>query len=55
MRVKLFTLRYSSTLGGFVDSPVQEFFRDKGILSFREHFFAVDEVPHLTCVVTYQE
>lgn len=55
MRVKLFTLRYSATLGGFDDSPVQEFSRDKEMLSFREYFFPVNEVPHLACVVTYQE
>ena len=55
MRVKLFTFRYSSTLGGFDDSPISEFTRDKDVLTFREHFFSVNEVPHLTCVVTYQE
>jgi len=27
---------------------------DKEILSFREHFYRVDEVPHFTCILTYQ-
>ena len=55
VRVKLFTLRYSSTPGGFDDSPIREFQRDKEILAVREYFFAVNEVPHLTCSLTYQE
>ncbi len=41
MRVKLLTFRYSSSLGGFDDTPLLEFTRDKEVLSFREHFFAV--------------
>lgn len=55
MRVKLLTFRYSATLGGFDDSPLQTFIRDKEVLSFREHFFQVDEVPHLSCIITYQD
>ena len=39
MRVKLFTFRYSATLGGFDDRPLTHFVRDKEVLSFREHFF----------------
>ena len=37
MRVKLFTLRYSATLGGFDETPLAEFARDKEVLAFREH------------------
>ncbi|MSP15191.1 MAG: hypothetical protein EXR73_01035 [Myxococcales bacterium] len=55
MRVRLLTFRYSATLGGFDDTPLVELLRDKELISFREHFFAVNEVPHLTCVVTWQE
>ena len=55
MRIKLFTLRYSATLGGFDETPLLEFLRDKETLSFREHFFLVNEVPHLCCVISYQE
>ncbi len=55
MRVKLFTFRYSSTLGGFDDTPLVEFTRDRTVLDFREHFFQVNEVPHLSCVLIYQE
>lgn len=55
MRIKLFTLRYSATLGGFDDTPLSDFTRDKEIVAFREHFFEVNEVPHVTCVLTYQD
>ena len=54
MRVKLLTFRYSSSLGGFDDTPLLEFTRDKEVLSFREHFFTVNDMPHLACVVTYE-
>jgi len=55
MRVKLFTFRYSATLGGFDETPLEEFARDKEVLAFREHFFTVNEVPHLLCVLTWQD
>jgi len=55
MRIKLFTFRYSASLGGFDDTPLTQFVRDKEVLAFREHFFTVNEVPHLACVVTWQE
>lgn len=55
MRVNLFTFRYSATLGGFDDEPLQSFLRDKEVLSFREHFFSVNAVPHLVCVLSWQD
>lgn len=55
MRVKLFTLRYSCTLGAFDETPLQEFARERELLGFREYFFVVNEVPHLTCVLTWQD
>jgi hypothetical protein len=54
MRVKLMTFRYSSSLGGFDSDPLTVFCADKEVLSFREHFFCVGDVPHLTCVIVYQ-
>ncbi len=54
MRIHLMTFRYSATLGGFDSEPLRDFLRDKEVIAFREHFFCVNEVPHLTCVVTYQ-
>ena len=55
MRVKLMTIRCSSTLGRFDEQPLTDFMRDKEALTFREHFFSVNEVPHVACVITYQE
>jgi len=55
MRVKLFTFRYSATLGGFDETPLAEFVRDKEVLAFREHFFSVNETPHLICVLVWQD
>lgn len=49
------TLRVSPTLGAFDDSAVQDFVRDKELLSLREHFFVVHDVPHLLCLVSWQE
>jgi ATP-dependent DNA helicase RecQ len=55
MRVKLMTLRYSATLGGFDDTPLVDFTRDKEVIAFREHFYCVNEVPHISCIVHYQD
>lgn len=55
MRVKLVTLRFAPSLGGFDDRPLADFVRDKEVLAVREHFFTVHELPHLACLVTYQE
>ncbi len=55
MQIKLLTFRYSASVGGFDDSPLSEFVRDKDVLSFREHFFRVNEIPHLTCVISYED
>lgn len=55
MRVKLLTFRYSATLGGFDDTALVDFTRDKEVIAFREHFYAVNETPHLTCIVHYQD
>jgi len=55
MRAKILTLRYSASLGGFDDTPLVDFARDKEILAVREHFFLVHDTPHITCVLTYQD
>lgn len=55
MRVKVLTLCYAPSLQGFDDRPLAEFVRDKEVLNVREHFFSVHDLPHLACLVTYQE
>ena len=53
MNVRVFTLSFSSVLGGFDDGEVREFVKDKEVLAVRDHFFLKDESPHLVLVVTY--
>ncbi len=55
MRVKIITLSFSPSLGGFDDRPLAEFVRDKEILAVREHFFVVHDLPHVACLLTYQD
>lgn len=44
MRVKLVTLRYASSLGGFDERPLSDFVRDKEILAVREHFWTLHDL-----------
>lgn len=55
MRVHLVTMRYSPSLGGFDDRPLAEFVRHREVLAVREHFFTVHDLPHLACLITFQE
>jgi ATP-dependent DNA helicase RecQ len=55
MRVKLLTLRYSPTLGVIDDTPLAEFTRDKEVISIRDHFFLVNDIAHVACIVSWQE
>ena len=55
MRIQLFTLRFSNTLGGFDTTSLETFCRGRDLVGFREHFFVVHEVPHVLCVVTWQD
>jgi superfamily II DNA helicase RecQ len=55
VRIQVLTLRYSAARGGFDDGPLDELVRARHVLSVSEHFFSVDEVPHLACVVRWQE
>jgi len=43
MLIHIITLRFSTALDRFDDSPVQAFIRDKAVLSLREHFFVRNE------------
>lgn len=53
MLIKIISLHFSATLGGFDDTTLQEFLRDKEILSIRDHFFVQNQVPCLTMVIHY--
>jgi len=51
----MLTLRFAPSLGGFDDRPLADFVRDKEVLAIREHFFTVHDLPHIACLVTYQD
>lgn len=53
MLVKVFTLAFDKEFGGFDDSVVAEFLRNKDVLSISEHFFVGGETPYLTFVIKY--
>ena len=55
MHVKLFTLRFQNIVGAFDDTSMLEFCRGRDLIGFREHFFLVHEIPHVLCVVTWQD
>src|SRR5262245_25979289 len=55
MRVQVLTLRYDAARGGFDDGPLVALAERRQVLSVSEHFFRVQEVPHLACVVRWQE
>jgi hypothetical protein len=55
MRVNLFTLRYSPTLGVVDPTPLSDFLQDKDVLRFREHFLVAQDSPHVLCVVEWQQ
>ena len=55
MRFSVITLRYSPTLGILDPTPLDDLARHHEILSLKEHFFCIEGVPHLACVVATQE
>jgi len=54
MLIKIITLKFDSVLEKFDDEPLQEFIRDKAVLSIRDHFFINNESPYLAIIVTYK-
>jgi len=53
MLAKIFTLRFNELTDIFDDALLQEFIKNKEILSMRDYFFMRHEVPYLTVVVSY--
>jgi ATP-dependent DNA helicase RecQ len=53
MLAKIFTLRFNELTDSFDDTPLQEFIKNKEILSLRDHFFMRHEVPYLAVIVSY--
>ena len=54
MKLKVFTLRFSGSTGGFDDQPLQEFIADKEVIEFSEHFFIHENKPCLTILIAYR-
>ena len=53
MQLKVFTLPYQASLGGFNDEPLREFLADKEVLGIDCQFFVKDGLPHWTVLVQY--
>ena len=45
MRLKTFTIRFSSASGEFDDAAMQEFLVDKEMVAFTDHFFVHEGEP----------
>lgn len=53
MLVRVITLSFDDVLGGFDDTFLQQFVRDKQVACIRDHFFVKEGCPYLAFVVTY--
>ena len=53
MLVKIISLTFDSARGGFDDSPIREFLKDKEVINITEHFFIRNDVPYITLIVKY--
>jgi ATP-dependent DNA helicase RecQ len=54
MQIKVITLRFDAVREAFDDGPLQEFARDKEVLSADNHFFIKNETPYLAVVVNFK-
>ena len=54
MKLKVFTLRFNESAGGFDDEIVQTFTEDKEILDYAPYFYHHDRIPCLTLVISYR-
>lgn len=53
-QLRLLTLQFEPSLGGFDTRPLDSFVADKELLDVREHFFVVRDLPYLACLVTFR-
>lgn len=55
MKWRLLTLRYSSGVGGFDGTVLEDLQRDREVMACTPHFFEVGGVPHVSLLVGWQE
>lgn len=53
MLVRVVTLPFKSAAGGFDDSELRDFIKDKEVISIRDHLFICNEIPYLALLVKY--
>lgn len=54
MKLKIFTLEFSDSSGGFDDEPIQAFIADKEVVEYSEHFFVHQKTPFLLLIISYR-
>jgi ATP-dependent DNA helicase RecQ len=54
IQVKVFTMPFNFQLGIFDDEELNNFVKDKELVSVSDYLFQRDEVPYLTLVVKYK-
>jgi ATP-dependent DNA helicase RecQ len=54
LKLKILTLRFLESAGGFDDEPLEAFTADKEVIDFSEHFFVYEKTPYLTLVLAYR-
>ena len=53
LKIKLFTLRFNSSLGEFDVNDVERFLADKELIEARDHFYLHQGLPYLTLILLY--
>ena len=51
--LKIMMLPYSPAIGGFDDTDIRSFLRDKEVVSIRDYFLIKHETPYLVFALTY--
>ena len=55
MKLKVFTLRFDPASGGFDNTALQDFQKDRQVLNVHEHFFMHDQDPMWALLVSYRD
>ena len=55
MKLKVFTLCFDPAVGGFDDTVLQDFLKERQVLNVHEHFFMHDQSPMWALLVSYRD